>query len=140
MYTLGATGILNALDAVNGNVLWSRNTAADTDAANREWGYTASPLLVNDVVVIALSGKLVAYDRTNGDLRWIGPDGGSGYSSPHLVSIDGVQQILLMSAIGVTSVLPSDGTLLWKHEWLEGDKIMQPALISGRRPVDLGWT
>ena len=129
LYTLGATGILNALDVMNGNVLWSRNRADDTDPANREWGYTASPLLVNDVVVIALSGKLMAYDRAGGDLQWIGPDGGSGYSSPHVVSIDGVQQILLMSEVGITSVLPSDGTLLWKHEWLESDKIMQPAQI-----------
>ncbi|MEA3462283.1 MAG: PQQ-binding-like beta-propeller repeat protein [Bacteroidota bacterium] len=130
LYTLGATGILNALDVVNGNLLWSRNAAADTDTETREWGYTASPLVVDDVVIIALSGKLIAYERTNGDPRWQGPDGGSGYSSPHLVNMHGVRQILLMSRAGVTSVAPADGSLLWEHEWLEGDKIMQPALIT----------
>jgi len=127
LVTLGATGILNVLEAVNGTVVWSRNAASDTDAMVREWGFTSSPLVVNDMVIVALAGKLIAYDLETGDPCWIGPDGGSGYSSPHLVTIDGVRQILLVSEIGATSVAPTDGTLLWEHLWLESDKIMQPA-------------
>lgn len=129
LLTLGATGILNMLDAVNGTVLWSHNAASDTDAVIREWGFTSSPLVIDDMVVVALAGKLAAYDLSTGDLNWIGPDGGSGYSSPHLVTIDGLRQILLVSETGATSVAPHDGTVLWEHLWLEGDKIMQPALI-----------
>jgi len=33
-----------------------------------------------------------------------------------------------MSETGATSVNPDDGSLLWEHAWLEGDKIMQPAI------------
>jgi len=130
LFTLGATGLLNMLDADNGTVVWSRNAASDTDAKVREWGFTSSPLVVSDVVIVALAGKMVAYNLATGDLRWVGPDGGSGYSSPHLMTIDGVTQILLVSAIGVTSVAPADGTLLWEHSWQEGDKIMQPAITA----------
>ena len=131
VYTFGATGILNVLDAGDGFVVWSRNVASDTGAEVPYWGFASSPLVVDDVVIVAAAGQLVAYDLATGDLRWFGPDGGDGYSSPHLLTIDGVAQILLMSGAGATSVSPADGTLLWElaFRW-PADRIVQPALTA----------
>jgi hypothetical protein len=72
----------------------------------------------------------VAYDLKNGDPRWRGTDHRDGYSSPHLLRIGGVPQVLLMSNRGTTSVAPGDGTLLWEHRW-GGLPMVQPALIAG---------
>ena len=116
VYTFGATGILNALDAGDGAVVWSRNAASDTDAKVPDWGFASSPLVVDDIVIVH-AGALVAYDLATGDPRWLGPAGGGSYSSPHLATIDGVAQILLLSGAGATSVAPADGTLLWEHPW-----------------------
>ena len=129
VYTFGATGIVNALDAANGAVLWSRNAATDTGKKVPGWGFAGSPLVVGDVVVVAASGALVGYDRATGKPRWHGPAGGWGYSSPHLVTIGGVPQVLLLNGAGAISVAPADGTLLWKHEW-HGDGIVQPAVTA----------
>jgi outer membrane protein assembly factor BamB len=129
VYTFGATGILNALDAGNGAVVWSRNAASDTGKKIPGWGFASSPLVVDDVVIVATAGTLVAYDIATGDLRWLGPAGGGGYSSPHLVTPDGVAQILLLSTSGAISVSPTDGTVLWQHQW-PGDGVVQPALTA----------
>ena len=129
VYTFGATGILNVLDAGDGAVVWSRNVASDADAEVPGWGFTSSPLVVDDVVIVAAAGKLVAYDRATGEPRWFGPKGGGSYSSPHLVTIDGVQQVLLQSAAGAASFAPADGTLLWEHPW-PGFRIVQPTVIA----------
>jgi outer membrane protein assembly factor BamB len=129
VYTLGATGILNVLDAGNGAVVWSRNAASDTLAKLPGWGFSSSPLVVDDVVIVAAAGQLVAYDVATGDRRWIGPARGESYSSPHLLIIDGVAQILLMSGAGATSVTPADGTLLWEYPW-PGAAIVQPAQVA----------
>ena len=90
VYTLGATGILNALDAASGAVAWSRNAAADTKVETPDWGFAGSPLVVGDAVIVATSGRLAAYDAATGKPRWLGPEGGGGYSSPHLATLDGV--------------------------------------------------
>lgn len=130
VYTMGATGILNALDAADGTVVWSHNAASDTGAELPGWGFAGSPLVVGDVVIAAASGQLVAYDAATGEQRWLGPTGGAGYSSPHLATIDGVDQILLLRGRRTTSVAPADGTLLWEHSWEPAVSMLQPALIA----------
>ncbi len=127
VYTLGATAVLNALDAGTGKVVWSRNAAADTHRPTPGWGFTSSPLVVDDIVIVAVSGTLAAYDLATGKPRWVGPQHGGSYSSPQLATIDGVAQILLLSAPGAVSVSPADGKLLWEHTW-EGGAIVQPAI------------
>jgi hypothetical protein len=126
VYTFGATGILNSLNAGDGAVVWSRNAASDTKAKLPGWGFASSPLVIGDLVIVATAGSLAAYDLVTGEPRWFGPEGGGGYSSPHRVTIDGVMQIVLMSEFGVTGVAPTDGTRLWEHPW-KGAPIVQPA-------------
>jgi hypothetical protein len=109
--------------------MWSRNAASDTDVKLPDWGYTSSPLVTKDVVIVAIAGTLVAYDLVTGDPRWFGPEGGESYSSPHLLTIDGVAQVLMMSDSGATSFVPVDGKLLWKHP-SKGIRIVQPAQTS----------
>jgi outer membrane protein assembly factor BamB len=131
LYTFGATGILNVLDAADGRVIWSHNVATDSDTKVPDWGFASSPLLVGDLVIVAAAGKLVAYDAATGKLRWVGPDGGTGYSSPHLLTIDGVPQIVLLDAHGATSVAPADGARLWELMVTSSEMsapIVQPAL------------
>jgi hypothetical protein len=129
IYTLGATGILNALDADDGAIVWSRNVATDTGTTVPTWGFASSPLVVDDVVIVAAAGQLAAYDIATGTPRWSGPSHDGGYSSPHRSTIGGVVQILLQGDAGVTSVAPADGTLLWTYAW-QGAAIVQPALTA----------
>jgi len=129
LYALGATGILNALDASDGAVVWSRNAASDTGTTVPTWGVAGSPLVVDDVVIVAVAGTLAAYDLATGKPRWVGPARGGGYSSPQSMTIGGALQVLLQSNDGVTSVAPASGAMLWEHAW-EGAAIVQPALTA----------
>jgi outer membrane protein assembly factor BamB len=127
VYTCGATGIVNALDAADGAVVWSHSAATDTGAKVPAWGFAGSPLVVGDVVIVATANKLASYDLATGKLRWRGPsEVGGGYSSPHLMTIGGVEQVVLLNGAGLVSVALAAGTELWKYAW-EGDGIVQPA-------------
>ena len=87
IYTLGATGIVNALDARTGARIWSRNAATDTGAPTPGWGFAGSPLVHGDVVVVAASGRLAGYDIATGNPRWTQKTGGSGYSSTRVAAV-----------------------------------------------------
>jgi hypothetical protein len=84
--------------------------------------------VAGDVVIVAASGTLAAYDLATGKLRW-SVAGVGGYSSPQLSTIGGIAQVLLMNGQGVISVAPNDGKLLWTHAWA-GDGIVQPAITA----------
>jgi outer membrane protein assembly factor BamB len=127
VYAFGATGILNALDAASGAVVWSHNVAVETGAKIPTWGYSNSPLVIGDLVIVH-AGVLVAYDRATGARRWIGQARNGSYSSPQLLTIGGVAQILMMDGAGATSVAPSDGAVIWEHAW-PGASIVQSAMV-----------
>jgi hypothetical protein len=129
IYTCGATGILNVLYEKDGELIWSRNAAEDAGIEIPGWGYTSSPLVMDSMVMVAITGTLMAYDIHSGERLWTSRDGGSGYSSPHFATIDGVDQILLMTETGIFSIMPKDGSLLWQYDWPVGDRILQPALL-----------
>ena len=131
VYALGGTGLLTALDARTGRRLWGRDVAAEHDVFSSGWGFAGSPLVVDQVVIVAAIGTLAAYDAETGAPRWSAPDGGDSYSSPHLVTLDGVPQVLLLASDGVTSVAPADGRVLWTHDWPTASRIVQPALTAG---------
>ena len=131
LYTLGGTGLLTALDARTGRRRWARDLAAEHHVTSSGWGFAGSPLVVDGVVIVAAIGTLAAYDAETGAPRWSAPDAGDSYSSPHLVTVDGLPQVLLLTSDGITSVAPADGEVLWTHGWATSSRIVQPALTAG---------
>jgi outer membrane protein assembly factor BamB len=128
VYTMGATGIVNALDATTGARVWTRNAQQDTGAVQPGWGFAASPVVYGDLVITAASGRLVAYNVNTGAPKWTRTTGGGGYSSPHLATIHGVEQILLQKGGGVIGVA-LDGTVLWDHKGRDGVAMLQPVVL-----------
>jgi outer membrane protein assembly factor BamB len=130
VFTFGATGLVNALDRATGAVVWTRNAGTDTSKEIPDWGFASSPLVVDDLVMVAVAGQLIAYDIGDGRPRWTGEPGGGGYSSPHLATIAGVPQVLLVRGGRTMSVAPADGSLLWEYKGEAAVAIVQPAMTA----------
>src|SRR5829696_5086504 len=86
LYVLGATGEFRALDAATGRTLWRTDILADAGAGNLDFGTSASPLVVDNTVVVLAGGAngqtVVAYDRQAGTRVWGALDDGASYASP----------------------------------------------------------
>lgn len=121
LYALGATGEFRAFDAASGRVLWSRNILDDNGATNLQWGMAASPLVVDDLVIVLPGGpggrSVVAYHRVTGAPVWRALDDQAAYASPMVVTLAGVRQLLVMSASRAMGLAIEDGSLLWEYPW-----------------------
>jgi outer membrane protein assembly factor BamB len=119
LFTVGATGILNCLDAKTGKKNWSKDLAAEASAKVPMWGFSASPLVAKDLVIAFAGGQsdrnLIAYKVESGEMAWTAAAGHDSYSSPELVTISGKQVCLMLADTGLTAVDPESGAELWKH-------------------------
>jgi hypothetical protein len=115
VYTLGATGILNCLDAGTGKQYWSHEVTKDDPGKVPMWGFSCSPLVADDLVVVYGGNNLLAYRVQSGELVWRAGVGQGSYSSPQLATIAGKSQILFLAERGLTAHEPATGELLWEH-------------------------
>ena len=101
------------------------------------WGFSSSPLVVHDRVIVYAGGpkgkSMLAYKADSGKLAWAaGDDLGHSYCSPHLTTLDGVEQVLVSTESGLTAFHPTRGDVLWQHNWpLSKDmaRVVQPAIL-----------
>jgi outer membrane protein assembly factor BamB len=139
VYALGAVGELRCLDETTGQMVWRVNILEDNDAANLQWGMAASPLVVDDTILVLPGGpggrSVVAYDRQTGERAWSALDDKQAYSSPMLVTLGGVRQLLVLSATRLVGLRPVTGEVLWEHGWVtQADiNVAQPIVVAENR-------
>ena len=139
VYALGAEGELRCLDEETGQVRWRTNILEDAGANNVLWGMSASPLIVDETVIVLPGGSngrsVVAYNRHDGATVWTALDDRAAYASPMLVTLGGVRQLLVFTAERLAGLTPNDGTLLWDYPWGTYNDIVvaQPLLLGNGR-------
>ena len=131
IYTLGATGILNCLDAASGELAWTTNVLQDHDANQPEWGMASSPLVIDDLVIVQLGRRgrlLAAYDRSSGEPAWRSDADSGSYNTPALLDLGGRAQLVSVNGASVTGHDPATGALLWSEPWEVPAERVAPAL------------
>jgi outer membrane protein assembly factor BamB len=119
VFTVGPFGHLHCVDRRTHRPVWRRHLVADFDGRRPHWGVSQAPLLRGEAVIVAPLGKTVgvaALNKATGKVLWQSPAfGRMAYSSPTLATIDGVEQVLMMSQSTVAGVQPGTGKLLWTY-------------------------
>jgi outer membrane protein assembly factor BamB len=138
VYSVGATGIFNCLNAITGEPLWAVNILEQEDAENISHGVCSSPLVHHETVLVCPTGgngpSLVAYDRMTGDRLWGGGRHGASYSSPVVAKLVGVEQVLLCNSDGLTAHHIDSGEPLWHFAWTNSVRtnVAQPVVHAGQ--------
>src|SRR5688500_633983 len=139
VYAMGSHGRLLALKAADGAKIWEVDLPQAFGAKRPTWGYSGSPLIDGDLLILEVGGKdgrgVVAFEKATGKVRWGALDGDPAYSSPVMMTIGGIKQYVVTRRAGSQTVAlrPDDGSVLWTHPgpfsviasalWIPPDKV-----------------
>ena len=145
VYTHGATGSLLCLDANTGDKIWGFNTLERFGAKPLEFGMSASPVVIGDMLVIVVGAEdgksLVALNKASGEVLWASLSDLGGYSTPIHIEVDGTKQIVVLTGKFVVGVAADDGHELWRHPWettLDAN-VATPIYHDGRLFISTGY-
>jgi len=162
VFTIGIFGHLQCVRKADGKPVWNVNLVTDFGGMQPAWGVSQSALMHGKLLIAAPQGGeagVVAFEKATGKVVWKSPpictkgravlaEPGIGkvgfemsYSSPFLTSIDGVQQVVVLSHDRVVGVDPRNGTVLWTYQpWRAKRNIPAPTPVGdGRLFVTCGY-
>jgi outer membrane protein assembly factor BamB len=119
LYALGAAGELACLDAATGRVIWHKDLVREYGSTIPEWGYSESPLVVDDRVIVHAGGpnaSIVAVNKLTGATLWRSESDRAAYSSGVLARVGDVLQAIYFSDRRTLGVDTRDGRLLWSYD------------------------
>lgn len=119
LVAVGQWGELACLDTAQGKELWRKDYTKDLGGKRPQWGFSESPLIDGDKVVITPGGgegSIVALNKQYGAILWrsAGFTDSPHYSSLIVAQIGGVRQYIQLTADSVVGVKASDGKVLWR--------------------------
>lgn len=145
IYALGSNGDLIAVSKKDGKQIWKRSFNADYESPTPRFGFSMSPILFGDLLIIEAGGKvegegearksydnLIALNVETGEEVWKHTfEGRSSYSSPIQLDFPDGPQIMFITSGRIKSLNPADGSVIWENR-VPG-AIAMPVLLPGMR-------
>jgi outer membrane protein assembly factor BamB len=118
VYAFSGAGELAALDAATGKRVWTVNVVQTFGGETPYWGYSESPLILGDRIVLNAGGRrasIVAINKADGKTLWQAHNDAAAYSSPMLLRTGSLAQVVFFTGSRALAVDPRDGRLLWSY-------------------------
>jgi len=116
VFLLGAFGHLHCVSFADGTILCQRNFVKDLGGTLSPWGTCATPLVVDDVLIVNPGGpkaSVVALDCKTGETRWAAPGNPAAFSSFISATLGGKFQVVGYDKVSLGGWDPKSGLRLW---------------------------
>ena len=120
VYTVSRVGHLLCLNAATGALVWSRHLVNDFGGFLPTWGYSGSPLVEGEMLIVETGSAgraVVALEKRTGRVVWANGNHLAAYSSPVGFDLARDRAVAVFSAVGLTGRAASNGRILWHQPW-----------------------
>ena len=119
VFTCSRQGIVLCLDAATGEQQWRTSLTEVCGVNVPSWGFSGSPVVWKDTLLLTVGSRGVALERATGAVRWQSDNSDdAGYATPVLATLDGREIALLLSGKAIHGVDPASGEQRWEHRWI----------------------
>ncbi|MBK8090574.1 MAG: PQQ-binding-like beta-propeller repeat protein [Verrucomicrobiaceae bacterium] len=143
VFALGGSGNLICANAESGKQEWSISLIKDLGGVLQNWGYTESPLVDGDLVIVTPGGSkgaIAGIDAKTGKVKWQTSDVTENAQYSSIIPIDhGGQrqyvQLLMKSILSVSK----EGKVLWKTDFPGAVAVIPDSDLQGRPGLRDCW-
>jgi len=96
---------------------WTQQLWEDHRGSRLMYGYASSPIAFRDTVIVPVGGRGkagMAFNQADGKVAWAKNDFGNVYSSPLMIDVGGLEQLVVLLDGVVCAVNPHNGDLQWQ--------------------------
>jgi outer membrane protein assembly factor BamB len=143
VWTVGPRGHIHCVDKKTHQSVWSHNLLTKYGGELQMWGFSLSPIVYKDLVIVAPQGEtagVVAFNKLSGEVVWESRclSGYRFHVSPTLGTYGGIDQIIMISSCVKGDGFKSDevvafeaetGKELWKYEGLNSFACIAPPVV-----------
>ena len=124
VYFIGGFGHVHRINRKTHQADWTVSIQEKYAAEPPKWGWAQSPVLSGNIIIVpAMSASvgLVGFDKNTGAEVWKTDGFGNSHSTPTLMTLHGVEQVVFIATNGndngtTISVTPDTGKILWKTD------------------------
>lgn len=147
VWSVGPHGHFTCVDKKTHQLVWSHNLLAKYGGELQRWGFSISPIVYEDLVIVAPQGEkagVVAFNKLSGEVVWESRrlSGHRFHVSPILGKYGGIDQVIMISSCVKDDGFTSDevvafeiktGKELWRYEGINSFAcIAPPAAINNK--------
>jgi outer membrane protein assembly factor BamB len=126
LFTTGVAGRLQCFEKKTGKLVWSQELWEKHGGSRLMYGYSSSPIAFRELVIVPVGGRgksVMAFRQADGAVAWAKGDLGNVYSSPILIDVDGLEQLVVLLDGAMIGLNPHNGDLQWRVPFTAGYSI-----------------
>ena len=156
VFAVNTVGRLASLDAKTGAATWESDLWEQYGGV-LDRGYGASPMAWKDLIILPIGGRghaVMAFHQKDGTVAWQHGDSKATFSSPMLIQLGNITQMVVFCGDEVVAFNPDNGDTQWtfahKTDYglnialptygSDGIMVLSSAYSGGSRGLQLTWT